>query len=121
MEQRNQRGRGDRFGQRVKLTRAQIEKLREERLIQQHEEHLENWIPKTALGKLVKSGKMTDIDEVLKLKALEPEIIDLLMKTKSDLLNIGQAKGKFGGGKRRAWRQTQKKTAEGNVDRKSVV
>jgi small subunit ribosomal protein S5 len=34
---------------------------------------------------------------------------------KSDLLLIGQSKGKFGGGKRRAWRQTQKKTAEGNV------
>jgi small subunit ribosomal protein S5 len=33
----------------------------------------------------------------------------------SDLILIGQAKGKFGGGKRRAWRQTQKKTQEGNV------
>jgi len=31
------------------------------------------------------------------------------------MILIGQAKGKFGGGKRRAWRQTQKKTKEGNV------
>ena len=30
------------------------------------------------------------------------------------LLNIGQSKGKFGGGKRSIWRQTQKKTKEGN-------
>ena len=33
----------------------------------------------------------------------------------SELLLIGQAKGKFGGGKRRSWRQTQRKTKEGNV------
>jgi small subunit ribosomal protein S5 len=33
----------------------------------------------------------------------------------SDLLLIGQSKGKFGGGKRRAWKQTQRKTMEGNV------
>ena len=31
------------------------------------------------------------------------------------MLLVGQAKGKFGGGKRRAWRQTQKKTQEGNI------
>lgn len=37
------------------------------------------------------------------------------MNLESDLLAIGQAKGKFGGGKRRAWRQTQRKTMEGNV------
>ena len=37
------------------------------------------------------------------------------MDLKSDLISIGQAKGKFGGGKRRAWRQTQRKTQEGNV------
>jgi len=34
---------------------------------------------------------------------------------KSDLISIGQSKGKFGGGKRRVWRQTQRKTEEGNV------
>jgi len=38
-----------------------------------------------------------------------------LIKVKSDLLFIGQSKGKFGGGKRRIWRQTQRKTKEGNV------
>jgi len=30
------------------------------------------------------------------------------------LLEVGQSKGKFGGGKRSIWRQTQKKTREGN-------
>ena len=65
---------------------------------------------------MVKEKKIKDIDEILgKHKILESEIIDSLLNLKSDLLLIGQAKGKFGGGKRRAWRQTQRKTAEGNV------
>ena len=37
------------------------------------------------------------------------------MKLESDILLIGQSKGKFGGGKRRAWKQTQRKTMEGNI------
>ncbi len=100
---------------RPKRSKEEIAKIREERIKQEQEQHLESWIPKTKLGKLVKSGKIKDIDEVLKHKILEPEIIDTLLKLNSEILNIGQAKGKFGGGKRRAWRQTQKKTAEGNV------
>ncbi|HLF53998.1 MAG TPA: 30S ribosomal protein S5 [Candidatus Nanoarchaeia archaeon] len=78
---------------------------------------LDSWVPKTELGKLVKTGKIKDIDEILlkHKKIVEAEITDLLLNLSSDLLLIGQAKGKFGGGKRRAWRQTQKKTMEGNV------
>ncbi len=100
---------------RPKKSREEIAKIREERLEQEQERHLETWMPKTKLGKLVKAKKIKDIDEALKYKILEPEIIDILLRLKSEILNIGQAKGKFGGGKRRAWRQTQKKTAEGNV------
>src|SRR3989338_4535702 len=73
---------------------------------------LDSWIPKTALGKMVKGGQEKDFDKVLASgrKVLEPEIIDSLVRLESDLLLVCQAKGKFGGGKRRAWRQTQKKT-----------
>ncbi|MEK6842791.1 MAG: 30S ribosomal protein S5, partial [Nanoarchaeota archaeon] len=58
-----------------------------------------------------------DIDEILdsKKKILESEIVDILLTLQADLILIGQSKGKFGGGKRRAWRQTQRKTMEGNV------
>lgn len=78
---------------------------------------LDSWLPKTLLGKNVKSGKEKDIDKILnsKKKILEAEIVDSLLHLENDLLLIGQAKGKFGGGKRRAWRQTQKKTMEGNI------
>ena len=98
-----------------KLTKENLQKTREERIKQQQAQVLENWIPKTKLGRLVKNKKIKDIDDALNYKILEPEIVDSLINLKSDILNIGQAKGKFGGGKRRAWRQTQRKTAEGNV------
>ena len=77
---------------------------------------LDTWKPKTELGRKVKSGEIKDIDEILGLgkRIMEPEIVDTLLKTESELLLIGQAKGKFGGGQRRVFRQTQKKTREGN-------
>jgi small subunit ribosomal protein S5 len=93
----------------------EINRIREEKIKQQQIQDLEDWKPQTKLGKLVKEKKIKDIDEALNYKVLEGEIVDSLLNLKSDILNIGQAKGKFGGGKRRAWRQTQKKTAEGNV------
>lgn len=76
----------------------------------------ESWVPKTDLGRKVKSGEIKHIDEILGRgrRILEPEIVDTLLKTEQELLLIGQAKGKFGGGQRRVFRQTQKKTREGN-------
>ncbi len=81
------------------------------------EEVIEAWTPKTKLGIDVKNEKIKDIDEIINdnKKILEPQIIDSLLPIKTDLISIGQSKGKFGGGKRRAWRQTQRKTREGNV------
>lgn len=78
------------------------------------------WKPKTTLGKRVKSGEIKSIDEVLGsgAKILEAEIVDFLIPNlEVDLISVGQSKGKFGGGKRSIWRQTQKKTREGNKPR----
>ncbi len=78
---------------------------------------VERWRPKTDLGKKVKARQITSMQEVLDSgkPLLEPEIVDMLLPTiESDLLMIGQSKGKFGGGSRRVFRQTQKKTKEGN-------
>lgn len=84
----------------------------EERLV-----HLAAWVPKTKLGRDVKDGKVKNIDEIIdkNQKILEDEIVDLLLPLETNLISIGQAKGKFGGGKRRAWRQTQRITREGGV------
>ena len=78
---------------------------------------LEAWKPKTDLGRRVKAGEITSIDQILDAgqRIMEQEIVDYLLgDLSSDLLMIGQSKGKFGGGQRRAFKQTQKKTAEGN-------
>lgn len=90
--------------------------VKEKELIEE-KEGLLGWEPKTKLGQEIKDGKITNIDEILNnnKKILEEQIIDSLLDVKTDLVLIGQAKGKFGGGKRRAWRQTQKKTKEGNI------
>ncbi len=89
----------------------------DEKKKREEKEAIINWEPKTKLGEEVKAGKIKDIDEILDAKRaiLEPEIVGSLMTVQSDLISIGQSKGKFGGGKRRAWRQTQRKTKEGNV------
>ncbi len=81
------------------------------------EEALAGWEPKTKLGKEVREGKIKEIDEILDSgrKILESQIVDTLIHVKSDLISIGQSKGKFGGGKRRAWRQTQRKTKAKNI------
>ncbi len=100
-----------------KKEEAEKEKPRRRRGELSSEEIIAAWVPKTRLGKDVKDGKIKNIDEILdkNLKILEPEIVDKLINVKSDLIAMGQAKGKFGGGKRRAWRQTQRITKEGGV------
>ncbi len=78
---------------------------------------LPGWIPKTIIGNKIKKGEITDIDKILDQghKILEAEIAEVLIPDlQTDLLLIGQSKGKFGGGQRRVFRQTQKKTKEGN-------
>jgi len=77
----------------------------------------DSWKPKTELGIKVKSGEIKNLDELLDsgLRILEPEIVDFFLPTlEVEMISIGQSKGKFGGGKRSIWRQTQKKTREGN-------
>ena len=79
-------------------------------------EPLENWIPRTSLRRKMKKRENTSIYEILDkgLKILEPEIIDtLITNLEHSLLEIGQSKGKFGGGRGSIWKQTQKITKEG--------
>ena len=80
----------------------------------------ESWKPKTSIGMKVKSGEIDNIDFILdnRFRILDHHITDILMPNLStELLLVGQSKGKFGGGQRRVFRQTQKKTREGNKPR----
>ena len=77
----------------------------------------EAWKPRTSLGMKVKNGEINSIDYALdrRIKILEPEIVEALLPNLiTDLLMVDQAKGKFGGGQKRIFKQTQKKTQEGN-------
>jgi len=95
----------------------EVKEVEEEVKVEKGRFDKEAWKPKTSIGEKVKKGEIKDIDEILDngLKILESEIVDILMPDlETDLLLCGQSKGKFGGGKRRVFKQTQKKTAEGN-------
>ena len=88
------------------------------------EQIIDKWVPKTELGRKVKAGEMTDLGKILDsgVRILEPEIIDkLLPDLTSELIEVGQSKGKFGGGKESIWKQTQKKTSEGNTIKFSAL
>jgi small subunit ribosomal protein S5 len=81
------------------------------------EEEVKVWTPKTELGRDVLSGKYNNIrDVILTGKGiLEPEIVDHLVQDLStEFVNLGQAKGKYGGGKRKSSKATQKVTREGS-------
>lgn len=98
------------------LTPVEESKI-EPKEVRHDSEALSTWNPKTGLGKKVKSGQIKSMDEILDngYPIMESEITEVLIPDlSSDLLMIGQSKGKFGGGARRVFRSTQKKTMEGN-------
>jgi len=109
--------------EKVKVEEVKKEKTKDQRNdrrsrnTQHNQIDKETWKPKTKLGKEIKNNEITDIEQVLDrgAKILEHEVVDILIpELETELLLIGQAKGKFGGGQRRVFKQTQKKTREGN-------
>ncbi len=77
---------------------------------------MEEWVPKTKIGMMVKEGKIKSIDEILEkgIPILEPEIVDYFFPDlKVEFIKVGQLKGPQGGGRRTIFRQTHRKTPEG--------
>lgn len=78
----------------------------------------------TSLGKKILSKEIENIDQVLLegRKIKEEVIVDSLVSDlKEETIMLGQSKGKFGGGRRKPVKQTQKKTAEGNKPSFSTI
>lgn len=91
--------------------------FRRERRERDEETQAVQWVPKTELGRDVLAGKYSTLGEVVSSgrKIMESQITDFLEPNIAmDFINVGQAKGKFGGGKRKISKPTQKKTREGN-------
>ncbi|MFP4401877.1 MAG: 30S ribosomal protein S5 [Candidatus Nanoarchaeia archaeon] len=119
VEQQRQQGRGgDRRPRRGDDRRQERRPRREQEVVEKV------WTPKTQVGKDVLAGKYTDIKDVIRSghKILESEITDhLVPDLTTEFVNTGQAKGKFGGGKRKPPKATQKVTKEGSVMSFSMV
>ncbi len=89
---------------------------RRERRPEVSEDVQKEWTPKTQLGKDVLAGKYATLNDVMLSgrKIMEQEITEFLTPNlATEFINVGQAKGKFGGGKRKTSKSTQKVTREG--------
>lgn len=83
--------------------------------IQAYELNIEEWNPKTKIGRLVKEGKIDNIDYILSngYRILEPEIVDFLLPNlKIEFIRLALSKGKFR--RPKLVKMVQRKTAEGN-------
>jgi len=79
------------------------------------EERLKEWVPKTRLGKLVKEGKITSIEQIFLngYKILEPEIVDYLLPgLKVEFIRLGLSVGKYR--RPKIVKMVRRKTAEGD-------
>lgn len=86
-----------------------LKKIEEQKFI------LEEWKPKTELGKLVKEGKINSIEQIFAngYKILEPEIVDALVPNlKYEYIRLSLSKGKYR--RPKIVKMVQRKTAEGN-------
>ena len=78
-------------------------KRRYEKRKRENYTNIEEWVPKTKLGKEVMEGKITSMDQIFEegRKIMEPEIVDFILPDiEHELILIGGSPGK-GGGKRR--------------------
>lgn len=81
-----------------------------------YEKSLDDWVPRTRVGKMVKEGYITSIDEVFQscLTIKEPEIIDLLLpQLQEEVLAINLVQKQTDAGEKSRFRAT---VAVGNKD-----
>jgi len=67
---------------------------------------LTNWVPKTSLGKKVKNGEITSIDEIFEknISILEPEIVDYLVEMQEEIIDIKKTSRVVRAGRKFAFR-----------------
>ena len=62
----------------------------EAKIIEEREKALSQWVPKTGLGKRVRTGEITSMDELAKENRpiLEPEIVDTLLQLEEKVVDV---------------------------------
>ena len=85
---------------------AEREEKRKEREINEKALSLSDWIPKTELGKKVKNGEITSIEEIFakNLPILEPEIVDSLVDLQEEVIDIKKTSRVVRAGRKFAFR-----------------
>ncbi len=94
-----------------KRTKEEIEENLQAKLakeITQKEKELNDWVPKTELGKLVKTGKINSIDEIFDkgYKIREPEIVDTLLKLEDEVVDTAKTTRVVRAGRKFSFRVT---------------
>ena len=72
-------------------------------------ENIEEWVPKTRLGKMIQEGKVTSIEEVFLsgLKISEPQIVDaLLPDLQEEVINVNLVQKQTDAGERSQFKTT---------------
>jgi small subunit ribosomal protein S5 len=84
------------------------EAARLERNILDKEKALNDWVPKTELGRMVKAGKINSLDEIFDKghKIMEPEIVDSLVKLDAETVEISKTTRVVLAGRKFSYRAT---------------
>ncbi len=79
-----------------------------EKELRDKEKMLSDWTPKTELGRLVNSGKVTTMDEVFEkgYKIKEPEIVDSLLKLEDEIVDTAKTTRVVRAGRKFSFRVT---------------
>lgn len=76
--------------------------------LSQKEKELNDWVPKTQLGKLVKVGKINNMDEIFEkgYKIREPEIVDSLLQIEDEVVDTAKTTRVVRAGRKFSFRVT---------------
>jgi small subunit ribosomal protein S5 len=82
----------DKKKKRSEMTEEDKELEQIKKNIVEREQSLTNWVPKTELGRAVKAGKITTLEEIFDkgLKILEPEIVDTLVALEDEVVELAR-------------------------------
>ncbi|MDD3159700.1 MAG: 30S ribosomal protein S5 [Candidatus ainarchaeum sp.] len=76
--------------------------------ISERERMISDWVPKTELGRMVKLGQITNLDEIFEkgYKIKEPKIIDMLLSLEEEVVDVSKTTRVVRSGRKFSYRAT---------------